>query len=216
MTPPHATKRVSAVVAYTWKSRAIGKQGQLPWGESSLKRDLKFFKHITTSTQDANKRNAVVMGRKTWDSIPEKYRPLSGRLNVILSRSMDTSPDHNDVWLKKDLLQTVNDLKADDSIETIFVVGGGEIYTAAMDMKLLDDVYATEIKAEFDGCDAFFPALPQDDFDGPELVACMEGETDGPNQKLEYVFTKYTRRVSENTSLALLLTGSTIAVSGTN
>jgi len=196
---PHTAKRVSAVVAYTWKTRAIGKQGQLPWGNNALKRDLKFFKHITTETKDANKRNAVVMGRKTWDSIPEKFRPLPGRLNVILSRSLDSAPDHSDVLLRNDLLQAVKDLNADDTVETIYVVGGGEIYSAAMDMKLLDEVYATEVKAEFEGCDAFFPAIPQDDFDGPELVSFMEGETDGPNQKVEYVFTRYTRKASENT-----------------
>src|SRR3989338_11120601 len=61
----------------------IGKKGGLPW---SLPADLKHFKKITFNTTDESKMNAVVMGRKTWDSIPAKFRPLPGRLNVVLTR----------------------------------------------------------------------------------------------------------------------------------
>lgn len=60
--------------------------GALPW---SIPGDLAFFRKLTTQTQCSGMRNAVIMGRKTWNSIPGKFRPLASRLNVVLS----TSPD---------------------------------------------------------------------------------------------------------------------------
>ena len=64
----------------------IGKNGQLPW---HLPADLKHFKEITCTVRDPKKQNVVLMGRKTWDSIPEKFRPLPGRINVVLTRHPD-------------------------------------------------------------------------------------------------------------------------------
>ena len=58
--------------------------GSLPW---NLPGDLRYFKELTSRTADPAKRNAVIMGRKTWESIPPKFRPLPGRVNVVLSRS---------------------------------------------------------------------------------------------------------------------------------
>ena len=79
------TKPVSIVVACT-KEGGIGKGGQLPW---KLPGDMAYFKRVTTDTEGAppDVRNAVIMGRKTWESIPQKFRPLPGRLNVVLTRS---------------------------------------------------------------------------------------------------------------------------------
>lgn len=63
----------------------IGHAGGLPW---RLRQDMAFFKKMTTNTVDSNKQNAVIMGRKCWDSIPVKFRPLSNRINVVLSRTL--------------------------------------------------------------------------------------------------------------------------------
>jgi dihydrofolate reductase/thymidylate synthase len=57
--------------------------GSLPW---SLPGDLKYFRELTQRTSDPAKQNAVIMGRKTWESIPVKFRPLAGRINVVLTR----------------------------------------------------------------------------------------------------------------------------------
>lgn len=64
----------------------IGQDNAVPW---RLKKDMDFFKKITTSTNDKEKINCCIMGRKTYLSIPPKFRPLSNRLNVVLSRNPD-------------------------------------------------------------------------------------------------------------------------------
>jgi len=75
-------KTFAVVVAATQKG-GIGRAGSLPW---RLPADLAYFKRVTSTTVELGKQNAVIMGRKTWDSIPPKFRPLVGRINVVLSR----------------------------------------------------------------------------------------------------------------------------------
>jgi dihydrofolate reductase len=70
------------VVAYEL-SRGIGLNGDMPW---KLPEDMAYFKSLTSSVKTVGKQNAVIMGRATWDSIPAKFRPLKGRLNIVLSR----------------------------------------------------------------------------------------------------------------------------------
>ncbi|KAG2437962.1 hypothetical protein HXX76_005577 [Chlamydomonas incerta] len=89
-------KGFQLVIAAT-PSLGIGKNGKLPaW---QLPGDMAYFKELTSRTRDAARTNAVIMGRKTWESIPEKFRPLKGRLNIVLSRSFaddaDLSADQN-------------------------------------------------------------------------------------------------------------------------
>ena len=78
---------VSLVVAAT-PSGGIGFANALPW---SIPADLAFFKQVTSDVRGAGVCNAVVMGRRTWASIPARFRPLKGRLNVILSTSADVA-----------------------------------------------------------------------------------------------------------------------------
>lgn len=65
--------------------------GTLPW---QLPGDMAYFKELTSRTADPAKQNAVVMGRKTWESIPAKFRPLRGRLNVVLTRGAAASDEN--------------------------------------------------------------------------------------------------------------------------
>ena len=74
--------KVNLIVAACGKSFGIGCNGELPW---RLRSEMKYFAETTSKTKDPNKRNAVIMGRKTWESIPSKFRPLKNRLNIVLS-----------------------------------------------------------------------------------------------------------------------------------
>jgi hypothetical protein len=80
-----ASRPVHVVVAAT-SGGGIGQGGALPW---ELPGDMAFFRRQTTAVVDGRKVNAVIMGRRTWASIPPKFRPLRGRLNVVLSTSED-------------------------------------------------------------------------------------------------------------------------------
>jgi dihydrofolate reductase/thymidylate synthase len=79
------SRPVNVVVAAT-AAGGIGREGTLPW---TLPSDLAFFRKITQTTTSAAKKNAVIMGRRTWTSIPATFRPLKDRLNVVLSGSAD-------------------------------------------------------------------------------------------------------------------------------
>lgn len=126
-TQPNPKRSYQVVVAAT-RDMGIGKDGKLPW---KLPSDLKFFKEITQITSDAGKRNAVIMGRKTWESIPLEHRPLPGRLNVVLTRSgsFDIATVEN-VVICGSIGSALELLAASPyclSIEKVFVIGGGQI-----------------------------------------------------------------------------------------
>jgi len=76
--------RLSIIVAAT-TANGIGKNGRLPW---CIYEDMKYFMHVTQNAPEGTQ-NAVIMGRKTWESIPAKYRPLSKRLNIVISNNPD-------------------------------------------------------------------------------------------------------------------------------
>jgi dihydrofolate reductase/thymidylate synthase len=175
------SQQIIGIVAYTHITRAIGKNGDLPWKSKTtlFKEDIRFFKKTTTETKDPNKVNAVIMGRKTWESIPIKNRPLLKRLNVILSKTLDPIPD---VILEQDFVQAIEHLKQNSKVESIFVIGGGTVYKTAMDLKLLDQIYTTQIFSEFENCDTFFSEILHSEYTN-ELLSC------GPN----YAIIKYSQ-----------------------
>lgn len=127
---------VSVVVAVCKQSRGIGNAGQLPW---RLRADMAFFKQLTRSTRDPCKRNAVIMGRKTWQSIPARFRPLDDRVNIVLSRSATAAADlelpagvvHAESLDKAlELLDEASDLGG--GVETVYVIGGSSVYAEAL------------------------------------------------------------------------------------
>lgn len=133
----------------------IGKGGGLPW---HLPADLKHFKQITCATQSSIKKNAVIMGRKTWESLLEKFKPLPGRVNAVITRNKDMAlPDG---VLKDDSLDGVlNRLSAmTNEVENFFVIGGAQIFKSALAHPGCRKIYVTQILKKFD-CDTFFPPL---------------------------------------------------------
>ncbi|GAA0184631.1 methyltransferase [Lithospermum erythrorhizon] len=157
-THPPAGRTYQVVVAAT-RDMGIGKDGQLPW---KLPSDLKFFKAITATTSDPGKKNAIVMGRKTWESVPLKLRPLPGRLNVVLTRSGSFEVATNENLVLCGNLQNALKLLAEppynSSIEKVFIIGGGQILRESLNAPECDAIHLTEIETNFD-CDTFIPPI---------------------------------------------------------
>jgi len=127
----------------------IGKDSDLPWPR--LREDLRFLRRITTEAPEGE-RNAVIMGRKTWQSVPSKMQPLPGRLNVVISRAELALPDG------VVLARSLDDALAVGGVAGRFVIGGAQIYGQAFAHPACRYVYLTRIAATFD-CDTFLPPL---------------------------------------------------------
>lgn len=163
----------------------IGKTGDLAW---DLPEDRKYFKNITKSTTDATKQNAVIMWRKTWDSIPEKFRPFSWRKNYILSRSHVDGTKHESWALCFSSLENcLEAIKQDSLIESIFVVGWAQIYNQVLNDPCLEKAYITRVYDKFH-CDVFFDGLPSWEF--REISRSEMQEYKG----IEYEFLVYQRK----------------------
>lgn len=144
--PTIMTKPVTIIVAALKPQWGIGYQGKLPW---RLKQEIKYFKQVTSHTPLANHRNVVIMGRKTWDSIPAKFRPLPNRINVVLSRSFQNEKIESDVFHANSLENSLS-LLQDLPIDKIFIIGGGELYNQVIDNKLVNRLLITEIETNKD------------------------------------------------------------------
>ena len=129
-------------------NRGIGIDNKIPW---HLPVDMAYFKK-TTTTATKGKQNAVIMGRKTWESIPEKFRPLPDRVNIVLSKSVQSI----DGALVADSLDTaLQQCEINVAIDQVFVIGGSQIYDLALQHKDCDTLYVTKVFRTFD-CDAYF------------------------------------------------------------
>lgn len=139
----------------------IGINGGLPW---CLKEEVKYFARMTKTVQDPKKKNAVIMGRKTWESIPEKFRPLKDRLNVVLSRQTAFSLNNPNTIVCASLPDALKHLaQKEDELETLWLIGGHSLYSEAMEKRLVDRIYLTEIQGRFE-CDTFFPEINTNDY----------------------------------------------------
>lgn len=159
----------------------IGKDGKMPW---HLKNDLKYFQDVTTKTQDPEKQNMVLMGRTTWESIPEKYRPLPDRKNVVLTRDSKYEAEGADIYHSMEEALHA----ADDNIENIFIIGGGKVFSEIMTFPQLDGIYLTQIHETFD-CDTFFPVIPERFGEGENL-----GNDSDQEEGVEYNYLLYSRQ----------------------
>ncbi|XP_067118551.1 dihydrofolate reductase [Centruroides vittatus] len=143
------------VIAAACKNMGIGCDGRLPW---SLKKEMAFFTRITSETNNPEKRNAVIMGRKTWFSIPEKFRPLRNRINIVLSTTLIVLPGAD--YLVRSLTDVIHLLSSElkDKVENCYVIGGESLYKETVSSDYCDKIYLTRIDAEFK-CDTFFPEI---------------------------------------------------------
>lgn len=133
----------------------IGKEGGLPW---HLSADLQHFKKVTQATASPVKINAVIMGRKTWDSIPEKFKPLPGRMNIVLTKN-DQVVLPESVCRLSGVSQAFNLLQEEkyrEHVESVFVIGGSQIFEQTLRLPSCQKLYVTHLHCSF-GCDTFFP-----------------------------------------------------------
>ncbi|XP_028968382.1 dihydrofolate reductase [Galendromus occidentalis] len=141
-----------AVVAACKASRGIGFRGDLPWGRK-LPNEMKHFARVTTETKEAGKLNSVVMGRKTWESIPDKRRPLPNRVNIIVSATLQPSDQANGVFVVRSLEEAL-EVSRKENVERVMVIGGAQLYQDALKHPDLSTVYLTDINTDFE-CDTF-------------------------------------------------------------
>jgi dihydrofolate reductase / thymidylate synthase len=176
-------------------NRGIGKENGLPW---RLPGDMKHFRDLTATTIDPQKRNAVLMGRKTWESIPAKFRPLPGRINLVLSRNSQYEIDKDSTELLDKLPKfpahaiTANSLESalqklsDFEIENYFIIGGAHLYEQAVHHPSCNLLYLTEIDEKFQ-CDAFFPEFEH-------LFTLLTTSKTHQDNGLNYCYKKYQRK----------------------
>ena len=194
--------RFNIIVAHSYPKYGIGNEGQLPW---SIKKDMAYFKKTTSKViEDPNIHyiNAVIMGRKTWESIPESYRPLSNRLNIVITRQKLESKnpfvrfcDWNQLLT---VLVTFNTEKVTDDFGHVYqifsnyIIGGESIYRIAMNELDIDHLYVTEVYQK-SSYDTFFPQINKPNESGfikpmVTLVSCSPFYQEGG---LYYRFLKY-------------------------
>ena len=159
-----------SLIAAVARNRAIGKDNQLLW---HLPEDMRHFRETTRG-------KTVIMGRRTWESLPERFRPLPGRLNIVVSRN----PGYQAAGATRagSLQEAIEKAGVGDEA---FIIGGAELYRQAL--PLASRLYLTEIAESIEG-DVFFPeVLPQE---WEEVSRQAQQGTSG----LRFSFVVYQRR----------------------
>ncbi len=137
---------ISIVVAMD-KNGGIGKDNSMPW---HFKKDMKYFKELTWG-------HPVIMGRKTFDSLPERFKPLPGRENIVITRKEDFGKGYENLKSFNGVDKVLNYCRDKDC----FVIGGAEVYKAFL--PYADKLYITYIDAEYE-VDTYFPTFDKNDF----------------------------------------------------
>ena len=155
-----------SIIAAIGKNNELGRGGDLVF---HIPEDMRYFKDTTTG-------HKVVMGRKTWESLPHK---LPGRENIVVSSRDVTGAD----LVVRDLEEFLQENVA--TPEEIFVIGGGQVYRAAL--PYAQNLYLTEVDAAVSDADTYFPEFDKSDY---ERQVIKEGKGDD----LAFTFVKYTKK----------------------
>jgi len=130
--------KIKAILAIA-SNGAIGISNKLPW---DIPEDLKYFKEKTTT-------KTVVMGRKTWESIPERFRPLPNRENIVITTNKDYEAPGATV------VSNIEDAIIAASTNEVWIIGGASIYKQILENSLVDEIHLTIVPKAVDG-DSFF------------------------------------------------------------
>jgi dihydrofolate reductase len=144
---------VSIIVAMDEK-RGIGKNGNL------LFRIPEDFRRMTEVTNG----HPIIMGRNTWESLPEKRRPLPGRYNIVITRNekylINGARKGKNFAIVDSLEEGIAKAKKSPGSDEMFIFGGGQIFSEALEKNLADKLYLTVVQGDF-GADTFFPDYSQ-------------------------------------------------------
>ena len=154
----------------------IGNQGDLPW---RLKSDMVRFKSLT----EADGFNAVIMGRKTWDSLPDSFRPLPERVNIVMSRDIGWAHDEAEVALYHGRAIEIAYAEACDEC---WVIGGAQIY--AMFLDRVDEIHVTTVHTSGSG-DVKFPDWDRSGW-SESVVETLEADDDNVHATTYSIWTK--------------------------
>ena len=149
---------INLIVAFD-TFNGIAKNNQIPW---SIKEDINFFQDTTTRKYISDKLNVIIMGKNTWKSLPVTSKGLKNRITIIISTTLDQDEldkeniNKTEIYLVKSLEEA---LSLCQRIEPgkIFICGGHTIYKSALEKKIIDEIYLTNIEGNYN-CDVFFPA----------------------------------------------------------
>lgn len=168
--------KISLIVAMD-QERGIGKNNDLMW---HLPADMKFFKETTQG-------HIVVMGRKNYESIPEKFRPLPNRENVVLTRNKNFNASNCQVFYS--LEDCFSHYSNKNEEKTVFIIGGGEIYKMALESNLVSEMYITHVQKKYDA-DTFFPSINETTW---KIETISTHEKDEKNEA-SFEIKKYTKK----------------------
>ncbi len=164
---------ISIIVAVA-KNNVIGKDNSLIW---HLPADMKYFKDKTSG-------HCVITGRKNYESIPEKFRPLPNRTNIVITRKVNyAAPEAIIAGSINEAITKAMEI----SDKEIFIIGGAEIYKQCF--PLVDKLYITQINYTFDG-DAYFPEIDATVWKQTKIQAFKADE----KNKYDYSFNEYIKR----------------------
>uniref|UniRef100_A0A2K5PKH2 dihydrofolate reductase n=1 Tax=Cebus imitator TaxID=2715852 RepID=A0A2K5PKH2_CEBIM len=167
---------LNCIVAVS-QNMGISKNGDLPWPP--------YFQRMTTTSSVEDKQNLVIMGRKTWFSIPEKNRPLKDRINVVLSRELKGPPQGAHFLARSldDALKLTEQPELANKVDMIWIIGGRSVYKEAVDHPGHLKLFVTRIMQDFES-HTFFPEI---DLEKYKLLPEYPGEEKG----IKYIFEVY-------------------------
>lgn len=164
-----------SIIAAIGKNRELGKNNRLLW---HIPEDMDRFKKLTSG-------QVVIMGRKTYESLPPKFRPLPNRINIVISHKSNLSNESNTSNLTHwtNSIEQALDLAKQEAPKETYIIGGAQIYE--LGIKYADRLFLTLVDQDFPDADAFFPDYREF---GKELIV-GEGMIEG----LKYKFVELTK-----------------------
>lgn len=186
------------IVAYQGKDRGIGYDNSIPW---HLKEDLQMFKEKTSLPSSVCK-SIVIMGRKTWESIPVKFRPLSNRINYVVSNNnslefKQSIEQYQDSLVVNDLDKLLVQLDNTPNIN-VWIIGGSMIYNKALSSGLVTEIHVTEIysdpsKKQTYECSVFFPEIHSSNYSIANTSSIQKSICKQSNNPIYYRYITYKR-----------------------